>query len=860
MAFLQQVKSAANNSWHDIFASFGLNVPAPGKHGPCPVCGGHDRFHFDNLNGDGTWHCRKCEDKQSGDGFDLISKSCSWELSKTIKEVASVVGVGSSIGRDVNKSCANKGRPQRSANDDYKLKSRIAAKKKASAIWNGAKVATPSEPYLLKKKVMPFGSKVLLSKVQNGKTEFLPGTLVLPIYDANQELISLEFVCVNKGKQGLFGGQKASGFFPLDGFDAIKAASDIIIAEGFASASTCQSAMAITSVCAFSAGNLLKVAAAIRELNPEANLIIAGDCDSIGFKKASEAALSVCGIAAIPIFPSSDAGNDWNDLFLNSGESEVIKQFNSILDNAIQEKQQTNIIPYKDYKPYESIENQEKTGDTGEGGIPNNEKLNPTIGGYNNLQRPDLSKDSKVAAFIANSLKDDLAVSDEEEELYKWDAKRGFWREFGSANKRLERITYMELKRYYGEDGFSSSKISGVAKSLVFELARIPPPKQSNIIFKNGVLDPVTGTFIECSVKELYARYSTGVDYQITDGSLEQCPNFKNFLNFISGMDEEESSSTRASARLDVLLSCMIMVLLRKYDWQLFVEVVGKGGTGKSTLAALINLLVGEASVQTIEAKDLETPEGRASIANAALLYLPDMKQYQGDGAGLKKITGGDPVSCRRLYGSPFKAYIRAIVLAVNNDPMKFTDRGGAIARRRVIVKLDRKVPAKAREKNLAQKLKSEVPAIIQFLLSWMELKGGESSVYNILVDAINSEDAKEVLTDSDPITGFASDLYYHESAKCIVGGKPSTLHADKPREKLFHAYLQYCDYHNHDPKMRLTQKTFSSCFEEAAQRFGNVRKGKAEGRSVFYGVAVTGGPSHQLPEWLLSSGGYIPT
>ena len=276
--------------------------------------------------------------------------------------------------------------------------------------------------------------------------------------------------------------------------------------------------MAITSVCAFSAGNLLKVAVAIKGLNPEANLIIAGDCDSIGFKKASEAALSVCGIAAIPIFPSSDAGNDWNDLFLNSGENEVIKQFNSILDNATQEKQRTNIIPYKGYKPYESIENQEKTGDTGEGGIPNNEKLNPTIGGYNNLQRPDLSKDSKVAAFIANSLKDDLAVSDEEEELYKWDAKRGFWREFGSANKRLERITYMELKRYYGEDGFSSSKISGVAKSLVFELARIPPPKQSNIIFKNGVLDPVTGTFIECSVKELYARYSTGVEYQITDG------------------------------------------------------------------------------------------------------------------------------------------------------------------------------------------------------------------------------------------------------------------------------------------------------------------------------------------------------
>jgi putative DNA primase/helicase len=40
------------------------------KHGPCPICGGTDRYRFDNKHGRGDFYCNQCG---AGDGFKLIA-------------------------------------------------------------------------------------------------------------------------------------------------------------------------------------------------------------------------------------------------------------------------------------------------------------------------------------------------------------------------------------------------------------------------------------------------------------------------------------------------------------------------------------------------------------------------------------------------------------------------------------------------------------------------------------------------------------------------------------------------------------------------------------------------------------------
>ena len=47
-----------------------------GKAAPCPICGGNDRFTYDNNRGRGDWVCRKCNNgsPKAADGLELICK------------------------------------------------------------------------------------------------------------------------------------------------------------------------------------------------------------------------------------------------------------------------------------------------------------------------------------------------------------------------------------------------------------------------------------------------------------------------------------------------------------------------------------------------------------------------------------------------------------------------------------------------------------------------------------------------------------------------------------------------------------------------------------------------------------------
>jgi hypothetical protein len=68
------IKSAASVQWKEILSALGVD-PATLKnhHGPCPGCGGKDRFRFDNLNGDGTFICSQGGlGEIAGDGFELL--------------------------------------------------------------------------------------------------------------------------------------------------------------------------------------------------------------------------------------------------------------------------------------------------------------------------------------------------------------------------------------------------------------------------------------------------------------------------------------------------------------------------------------------------------------------------------------------------------------------------------------------------------------------------------------------------------------------------------------------------------------------------------------------------------------------
>ncbi len=86
-----RAKVAAHGRWRDIFESCGIaSAYLDGRACPCPVCGGRDRFTFDNKFGNGDYFCRGCG---GGDGLSLIAKFCQCSFMEAVRRVESFCGI-----------------------------------------------------------------------------------------------------------------------------------------------------------------------------------------------------------------------------------------------------------------------------------------------------------------------------------------------------------------------------------------------------------------------------------------------------------------------------------------------------------------------------------------------------------------------------------------------------------------------------------------------------------------------------------------------------------------------------------------------------------------------------------------------
>ena len=68
----QRTVDAARGRWVSILSCLGVEESfLRNKHGPCPFCGGKDRYRFDDKDGNGTWFCSACG---SGRGIEFVMR------------------------------------------------------------------------------------------------------------------------------------------------------------------------------------------------------------------------------------------------------------------------------------------------------------------------------------------------------------------------------------------------------------------------------------------------------------------------------------------------------------------------------------------------------------------------------------------------------------------------------------------------------------------------------------------------------------------------------------------------------------------------------------------------------------------
>ena len=190
---------------------------------------------------------------------------------------------------------------------------------KARTRWLAADTRC-NHPYLARKGVQAHGIR------QDGNT------LLVPLRDTAGVLHSLQTITQDGDKR--FKGRMRGCYHPMGRPQGM-----LVVAEGYATAASIHEATSHAVACAFNAGNLLPVAAALRAKYPALLLVLAADDDhrtegNPGLAAATAAALAVGGFVVRPQFPADrpPRATDFNDLAALAGLGAVRACFAELLE------------------------------------------------------------------------------------------------------------------------------------------------------------------------------------------------------------------------------------------------------------------------------------------------------------------------------------------------------------------------------------------------------------------------------------------------------------------------------------------------------------------------------------------------
>ena len=179
----------------------------------------------------------------------------------------------------------------------------------AAALWRLADLANTAHAYLAAKGVQPHGIRSY------------GACLLIPLRDTLGTLHSLQTITPGGHKQFHPGGRVVGCYYAIG-----QPVGVLVVCEGFATGASIHEATGYAVAVAFNAGNLQAVAIALHTGYPAMRLIVAADDDwrtegNPGRIAAAQAALSVGGSVAVPLFPADrpPKATDFNDLHQLAG-------------------------------------------------------------------------------------------------------------------------------------------------------------------------------------------------------------------------------------------------------------------------------------------------------------------------------------------------------------------------------------------------------------------------------------------------------------------------------------------------------------------------------------------------------------
>ncbi|QBR83843.1 toprim domain-containing protein [Legionella israelensis] len=578
--------------------------------------------------------------------------------------------------------------------------------------------------YLLKKKVQNYGLKIVGTVNQyTEKAKCYQGTLLVPCYNANNELVNIERIYLDKKedkykKRPLAGAQRTGAFYMLGEVTPDKAT--ILIAEGYSTAATIYESLGYPTVITFNCGNIPPVIQILRDIYPQSQFIIAADDDRwqkdanrrhAGENAAKKACaefsnttyvlpdFSVLGISEDKLAKLESPPTDFNDLFVF-----LVNQ--GLARNAALAEIARQIMP----KP-----------------IPHAEILGRLINKINPvnfreqaaLREGESPKNNHYQIIVVEYLLQ-LAKSNH------WGICKhlDFVYLFNGAYWNL--LDEEELKIFLGDVAEKMGVDKFKARYFNFRdhlykqflaLARLPKPEQTKncvrINLKNGTFEflPDGGVLLRGFDRNDFLTYQLPFEYR----SESVAPLFHAYLDRV--LPEKKLQ--------DILAEYLGYIFIPSSTLKLEKTLLlyGTGANGKSVFYEVVRNLLGEPNTSEYSLQSLTDDTGyyRAMIANKLVNYASEINGKL-EASIFKQLVSGEPVEARFPYGKPFTITQYAKLIFNCNELPKDVEQTEAYFRRFLIIPFGVTIPDSEQDKQLAQKIiSSELSGVFNWILEGLQ-------------------------------------------------------------------------------------------------------------------------------------------
>ena len=305
---------------------------------------------------------------------------------------------------------------------------------------------------------------------------------------------------------------------------------------------------------------------------------------------------------------------------------------------------------------------------------------------------------------------------------------------------------------------------------------------------------------------------------------------------------------------VQLMRAYLLGIVTGRTDWQKYLELVGAGGTGKSTFTRLATALVGQENVHTTTLKKLEKSKFEtASIARKRLVLINDSERYAGEVGKLKNLTGQDTLPYEVKFKQSKGGFTPdALVIITTNEVIQSYDYTSGLARRRISVPMFNQIKGN-RQKNLIEhkngKMYGEFLPYIPGLLNWvleMDESVASSIVknYEVKVPSLLAQKAK-TLVETNPIADWLDNFVVHDpTARTNIGV------AKRNKDRLSSSwyldtekwlYPNYCEYcHNSGTKAVSLRRFVNLLSDLGKNQLGlDLRKERNRFGSYFVGLKI---------------------